>query len=327
MGHILTLCMFLFLTYPVSLARYTTEPEFGSGEGDGTAVVSNTQSYDIVGSTTENSVKNVNGTTTSLNVLENIKQFFKEYLLLVIVVGSLVALLIFIMCAAVIMSHRHKASAYYPSSFAPKEYVNHDDKNGGPRAFNEIPEKPHNEKVEEVVSSSNQLQADILNATQNLKSPIKGCSIKEQKNCEGSQKTCNLSHKENPQEATSEKSPESSKPQEETPGNKVEEAPTGLPEEAKPIDNSQEAPAEPIEETEPTSDSQEVLADPTQEAPPAGESLEAPAEAKADVPSPPEEASGKEEVNPTPAECGTATNNPCEIQESQQAPDTQPCGV
>ncbi|CAI9568261.1 unnamed protein product, partial [Staurois parvus] len=92
MAHFLTLCVLLFLTYSVSLARYTTEPEYGSGADDGTVIVSNTQSYDIVGSTTENSVKNVNGTTTSLNVLENIKQFFKEYMLLVIVVGSMVAL-------------------------------------------------------------------------------------------------------------------------------------------------------------------------------------------------------------------------------------------
>ncbi|KAM5192598.1 transmembrane protein 119 [Mantella aurantiaca] len=361
MGHLLTLCMFLFLCYPVSLARYTTEPEFGSGEGDGTAIVSNTQSYDTVGSTTENSVKNVNGTTTSLNVLENIKQFFKEYMLLVIVVGSLVALLIFIMCAAVIMSHRHKASAYYPSSFAPKEYVNHDDKNGGTSTFNEIPEKPHDAKVEEVVSSSNQLQADILNAAQNLKSPTKGSSIKEQKNCGRPQKACEPSHKENPQEAINDKTPECSKTQEETPGNKVEEAPAeplekvkptcdsqeapAKPtEETKPIGDTQEAPAKPIEdtkptvdsqeapakpseETKPTGDSQEVLADPTQEIQPAGESQEAPAEAKADVPSTPEGVRGKEEVNPTPTDCGTANNNPCNSQEPQQSPDTQPCGV
>ncbi|XP_018416427.1 PREDICTED: transmembrane protein 119 [Nanorana parkeri] len=326
MGHLLTLCMLLFLSYPASLARYTTEPEFGSGE-DGTAFVSNTQSYDTVGSTTDNSVKNVNGTSTSLNVLESIKQFFKEYLLLVIVVGSLAAMLIFILCAAVIMSHRHKASAYYPSSFAPKEYVNHDDKNGGTRVFNEIPEKPHDAKVEEVLSSGNQLQADILNAAQNLKSPTKGGSIKGQKNCEGPQKTCELSQKENPQEASGDKCPESPKTQEETPGNKVQEAPAKSPEEAKPEGDIQEAPAEPKEETKPTGDSQEVLPVPAQETQPTSDSQEAAAEAKADVPSPPEEENGKEEVNPTPTECETANNNPCESKESQQAPATEPCGV
>lgn len=325
MGYLLTLCLFLFLSYPVSLARYTTEPELGSGEEDGTAIVSNTQGYDIVGSTIENSTKNSNGTTTSINFFENIQQFFKEYLLLVIVVGSLVALLIFIMCAAVIMSHRHKASAYYPASFAPKEYVNHDDKNGGARAFNEIPEKPHDAAVEEVVSSSNQLQTDILNAAQNLKSPSKGCSIKEQNNCGVPQKTCEISHKETPQKTTSDKSPEVAKTQEETPGNTVKETPAKTPEETQPTCDSQEAPAEPAEETKPTGDSQEVPAGSTQATQPSGECQEAPVEAKADIPSAPD-VSGKE-VNPTPAECGTANNNPCESQESQQAQDTQPCGV
>ncbi|XP_072271442.1 transmembrane protein 119 [Pyxicephalus adspersus] len=324
MGHLLTLCMFLLFSYPVSLARYTTEPEYGSGEVDGTTTVSNTQSYDIVGSTTENSVKNINGTTT-LNVLENIKQFLKEYMLLVIVVGSLVALLIFIMCAAVIMSHRHKANAYYPSSFAPKEYVNHNDKNGGTSTFNEIPEKPHDAKVEEVVSSNNQLQADILNAAQNLKSPIKGGSVKEQtKNSEVPQKICESSHKENPQEASSDKTPESTKTQEEITVNKVEEVPAEEPEETKPSGDSQEAPAE---STKPMGDSEDAPANPAEETQPASESQEVPAEAKADVPSSPEELSGKEDVNPTPTECGTAINNPCESQESQQAADTEPCGV
>lgn len=327
MGHLLLLCMLLFISYPASLARYTTEPEFGSGE-DGTGFASNTQSYEIVGSTTDNSVKNVNGTTTSLNFLETIKQFFKDYLLLVAVVGSLVALLIIIMCAAVIMSHRHKASAYYPSSFAPKEYVNHDDKNGGTRAFNEIPDKPLDAKVDEVVSSGNQLQADILNAAQNLKSPTKGGSIKEQKNCEEPQKICEQSQKENPQDAPSDKCPENSKAQEETPVNKVEEAPAESPEEAKPEGDSQKPPAEPVEQTKPIVDCQEVLPDPAQETQPASEPQETPAEAKPDVPSPPEEnVSGKEEVNPTPTECETANNNPCESKESQQAPDTEPCGV
>ncbi|XP_009958538.1 PREDICTED: transmembrane protein 119, partial [Leptosomus discolor] len=74
---------------------------------------------------------------------------------------------------AVIVRQKHKASAYYPSSFPKKKYVDQRDKVGGTRAFSEVPEKAPDPGAEEPLDCSQQLQADILAAAQNLKSPLK----------------------------------------------------------------------------------------------------------------------------------------------------------
>uniref|UniRef100_A0A8C0BBH6 Transmembrane protein 119 n=1 Tax=Buteo japonicus TaxID=224669 RepID=A0A8C0BBH6_9AVES len=106
-------------------------------------------------------------------MLDGLVDFFKEYMLLVVVVGSLAFVLLFIICAAVIVRQKHKASAYYPSSFPKKKYVDQRDKAGGARAFSEVPEKAPDPSAEEPLDCSRQLQADILAAAQNLKSPPK----------------------------------------------------------------------------------------------------------------------------------------------------------
>ncbi|XP_032953020.1 transmembrane protein 119 [Rhinolophus ferrumequinum] len=107
------------------------------------------------------------------NFLDGIVDFFRQYVLLISVVGSLTFLLMFIVCAAVITRQKHKASAYYPSSFPKKKYVDQSDQAGGPQAFSEVPDRAPDGRPEDALDSSQQLQADILAATQNLKSPAR----------------------------------------------------------------------------------------------------------------------------------------------------------
>ncbi|KAG8520766.1 Transmembrane protein 119 [Galemys pyrenaicus] len=107
------------------------------------------------------------------NFLDGIVDFFRQYVMLIAVVGSLALLLMFIVCAALITRQKHKASAYYPSSFPKKKYVDQSDRAGGPQAFSEVPERAPAGRPEEALDSSQQLQADILAATQNLKSPAR----------------------------------------------------------------------------------------------------------------------------------------------------------
>ncbi|KAM5312120.1 transmembrane protein 119 [Glossophaga mutica] len=107
------------------------------------------------------------------NFLDGIVDFFRQYVMLIAVVGSLVFLVMFIVCAALITRQKHKASAYYPSSFPKKKYVDQRDRAGGPQAFSEVPDRAPDGRPEEALDSSQQLQADILAATQNLKSPTR----------------------------------------------------------------------------------------------------------------------------------------------------------
>ncbi|XP_034494621.1 transmembrane protein 119 isoform X2 [Ailuropoda melanoleuca] len=107
------------------------------------------------------------------NLLDGIVDFFRQYVMLIAVVGSLAFLLMFTVCAALITRQKHKASAYYPSSFPEKKYVDQSDRAGGPRAFSEVPDRAPDGRPEEALDSSQQLQADILAATQNLKSPAR----------------------------------------------------------------------------------------------------------------------------------------------------------
>ncbi|NWS77093.1 TM119 protein, partial [Crotophaga sulcirostris] len=149
----------------------------GGGSGDGEEV-SATPPIRRVTPRTGPTVADAAGTTVTNSsapgsVLDGLVDFFKEYMLLVVVVGSLAFVLLFIICAAVIVRQKHKASAYYPSSFPKKKYVDERDKVGGARAFTEVPDKAPDPGAEEPLDSNRQLQADILAAAQNLKSPHK----------------------------------------------------------------------------------------------------------------------------------------------------------
>ncbi|XP_075575408.1 transmembrane protein 119 [Pelecanus crispus] len=149
----------------------------GGGSGDGEEVSATPPVHRVTPGTGPTAGDAVGTTVTNSSapgsMLDRLVDFFKEYMLLVVVVGSLAFVLLFIICAAVIVRQKHKASAYYPSSFPKKKYVDQRDKAGGTRAFSEVPEKAPDPGAEEPLDCSRQLQADILAAAQNLKSPTK----------------------------------------------------------------------------------------------------------------------------------------------------------
>lgn len=115
----------------------------------------------------------VGPTHVETDFLSQVVLFLEENMLLILVFGSLTLLLFLIICGAIFMSRRHKVNAYYPSSFPSKMYVDHRDKTGGAKSFNEVPEKPAPEQRSEPVDSHRQLQADIMRAAKSLRTPNK----------------------------------------------------------------------------------------------------------------------------------------------------------
>lgn len=128
--------------------------------------------------------------------LNQVVEFLQKNLLFIIVGCTLILVTFFTICGVVFMSHRRKVSAYYPSSFPSKMYVDQRDKTGGAKPFSEVPEKPLHGQESEAVDSSKQLQAEIMRATKSLRTPNKSLDLQEGN--DPSQKTAKHSPEDSP---------------------------------------------------------------------------------------------------------------------------------
>ncbi|XP_062890396.1 transmembrane protein 119b [Mobula hypostoma] len=104
-----------------------------------------------------------------------IMKFISQYMVFIIIIAATLVLLLIVVCT-VIFTKLRKGSAYYPSSFPTKKYVDEQDKRGSSKNFEEVTGMVSGEPREDTVDSTEQLQSDILSANHNLKkkAPSKG---------------------------------------------------------------------------------------------------------------------------------------------------------
>ncbi|KAL4636127.1 transmembrane protein 119-like [Arapaima gigas] len=139
-------------------------------------------------------------TRIRLFILNQVVEFLRENLLLIIVVSSLVIVLIFIVCCASVMSHKRKLTAYYPSSFPTKKYVDRKDKSGGARTFRDIHGDPPNSQHTAAADSARDPQTDGQVVSKNLRTPSKAL-VGEKQGKEAKSKACEVQKKqETPEE-------------------------------------------------------------------------------------------------------------------------------
>ncbi|NXX75166.1 TM119 protein, partial [Urocolius indicus] len=146
-------------------------PDGGSGDGEDTSATPPMSGLATPGPGP--TLQDAGGTAVSDGsapggLLDGLLGFLKEYTLLLAVLGSLAFVLLFIVCAAALLRHSHKASAYYPAAFPSHKYVDERDKSGGSRPFSELQdaapgvERPRNHGG---------LRDDILAAAHSLRPP------------------------------------------------------------------------------------------------------------------------------------------------------------
>uniref|UniRef100_A0A8C9YNC7 Transmembrane protein 119b n=1 Tax=Sander lucioperca TaxID=283035 RepID=A0A8C9YNC7_SANLU len=165
----------LCVVFCISSSLATPLPFYSSLEGstDEEELSNFTSSLPTSNLSSEYQTTPVGPTHVETDFLNQVVDFLEENMLLILVAGSFILLLFLIICGSIIMSRRRKVNAYYPSSYPSKMYVDHRDKNGGAKLFNEVPEKHAPEQESEPVDSHKQLQADIMRATKRLRTPNK----------------------------------------------------------------------------------------------------------------------------------------------------------
>ncbi|XP_059843916.1 transmembrane protein 119b [Hypanus sabinus] len=104
-----------------------------------------------------------------------IMEFILKHMVFIIIAAVALVLLLIIVCTIIFMK-LSKGSAYYPSSFPTKKYVDEQDKRGSSKNFEEVTGMISGEPKEDTVNSTEQLQSDILSVNHNLKkkAPSKG---------------------------------------------------------------------------------------------------------------------------------------------------------
>lgn len=165
----------LCAVFCISSSSATPLPFYSSLEGstDEEELSNLTSLLPTSNSSSEYQTTPVSPTHVETDFLSQVVSFLEENMLLILVAGSFILLVFLIICGAIFMSRRRKVNAYYPSSFPSKMYVDHRDKTGGAKPFNEVPEKPAPEQQSEPVDSHKQLQADIMRAAKSLRTPNK----------------------------------------------------------------------------------------------------------------------------------------------------------
>ncbi|XP_057675191.1 transmembrane protein 119b [Corythoichthys intestinalis] len=116
--------------------------------------------------------------TAPQDFLDNVADFLREHMVLVLLGASVLLILGFTICGAVYLMRRRRLIAYYPSSYPAKMYVDLLDKKGGASGFREIPDRQPSVAATgdlegEPVDSNRQLQVDIMRVAKSLKTPTK----------------------------------------------------------------------------------------------------------------------------------------------------------